>query len=594
MKSRRIPIFGSSFLPAFAVAAGLLGAGSARAQSSAIVSRLPARTVAFVEWRGAKAVAGEEGQNHVLQLLGDPSLAPLWLEMAADFQKQEQSHAAASPLSLPDILSLVQNPAAAGIIEVPQATESSGHADASTGGKPAPPVATFVVYDATGKTDILKKWDTAAAANGPNAPVVTHFRFAGVSIEERASKTSTTYSAMAGHYFVASNKKPVIEDFITRFSGNDAPTESLAKRPEYVEVRKFIGNDGAFDYFARMPNLKRWIAASAKGKNPAALKFIDGLRLEKIQAMGGSVSFAGEATRIRGAVLGNTLPIGPFDFAGTSGTSFQTMSIAGASPEFNVSRLNFAALYRLVMGAATTVVPEQQAANLQSAQTMAQAYLGMTIPDALNLFTGELASASSFSDDGSEERTYAATIQKPDAVLHILRTILGGMTLAEEFFGDATMLDIAYPYRDSATGLKRRKMYYVAVTPQLLLVAPRKALLRETLESLSARAGATVSPAKGVFFDPEYAKMRALLPARLSGLAVEDMAQIPWNAVWTNFENRLQQPTSQNPRPSNTRHSPDPSWMRLIKPDVIPRHLHMAVSGWWKDTDGVYFDSYIQ
>jgi hypothetical protein len=590
----RIPIFGPRFLAALALAAGPLGAGLVHAQSADIVARLPVRTVAVVEWRGAKALGGEGQQNHVLQLLGDPSLAPLWLEIAADFQKQRQSHAAAPPLSLSDILSLVQNPAAAGIIEVPQAAENSGRSDSASGDKPGAPVATFMVYDATGKADILKKWETATVANGPNAAVVRHFNFAGAPIEERAYKTGATYLAMAGHYFVVSNEKQVIEQLITRFSSSDLPSDSLEARPEYVEVQKFIGSDAAFDYFARMPDLKQWIAASAKEKSPAGLKFIDALHLEKIHALGGSVSFAGEATRIRGAILGNTLPVGPFDFAESSSTSFETLSVAGEAPEFSVSRVNFAALYRLLMSAATTVMPEQQAANLQSVQAMAQAYLGMSVPDALNLFTGELASASAFSDDGSEERTYAATIQKPDAVLHILRAVLGGMTLAEDSFGDATMLDIAYPYRDSATGLKRRKMYYVAVTPQLLLVAPRKAMLRDTLESLSTQTGATAAPSNGVFSDPEYAKMRGLLPARLSGLSADDVARIPWNAVWTQFENRFQQPSNEPTQTPNTQHSPDLSWMKLINPDVIPRHLHMAVSGWWKDTNGVYFDSFIQ
>jgi hypothetical protein len=167
------------------------------------------------------------------------------------------------------------------------------------------------------------------------------------------------------------------------------------------------------------------------------------------------------------------------------------------------------------------------------------------------------------------------------------------MTLAEDSFGNATTLDLAYPYTDPATGLQRRKLYYVAVTPQMLLVAPRKALLRQTLESLSAPRN-TVAPAvKGVFADPEYAKMRTLLPAKLSGLGAEDVAQIPWDTIWTNFEQQLEQ-SSKSQRVSKTSYSSDLGWMKLVKPEVIPRHLHMAVSGWWKDTNGVYFDSYVQ
>lgn len=588
MQPRRTCILSRGAILASLMAA-TLGAGTARAQSADIAQRLPVRTVAFVEWRGAGAVSGDAQQNHVLQMMADPAMAPLWLGLAANFEKsRQQSKAPAPPLSLPEVVSLLQNPGVAGIIETPRAAE------ASSTGKPAAPVAMFLVYDATGEAEIIQKLE-AANTSGPNAPVVTHFDFNGTSVEARTLKENTTYLATAGRYLVSSDKKAVIEDLITRYGASGAPADSLTQRPEYAEVRKFIGSDAAVDYFARVPDLKEWIPAGAKDKNSAsALKFINGLHLEKVHAMGGSVSFAGEAMRMRGAILGDTQPVGPFDFAGASAASFHTLAIAGGAPEFTVSRVNFGALYRLMMDAVSAVLPPQQAAGIQSAQGMAQGFLGMPIQDALDLFTGELASASSFSDDGAQQRVFAATIQKPDSVLRILRAVLGPMTLAEDSMGDATTLDIAYPYRDPLTGLQRRKLYYVAVTPQMLLVAPRKAMLREAIEGLRPAASSAAPAAKGVFADPEYAKMRALLPEKLSGMGAENLAQIPWDAVWANFEQQLEQGAKQSPRVSKTAYSPDYSWMKLVNPDVISRHLHMAVSGWWKDASGVYFDSYVQ
>lgn len=590
VKSRRSYLFTGSAILAAALAATSLGAGTLRAQTSEIVPRLPANTVAFVEWAGTGALSGAAQQNHVLELASDPGLAPLWLGLAEDFQKSRQNgKAPPPPLSLPEIASLLQNPAAAGIIEIPRAADG-----ATTAGKAAAPAAMFVVYDASGKTAIIDKWENAAEAGGPKAATVTHFDFGGTTVEARTRDKETTYSAMAGHYFVASSEKPVIEELIARFGGSGArPPDSLAQRPEYAEVRKFIGTGGAFDYFARVPNLKEWMPANEKDKNRAAAKLLAGLHLDKVQAMGGSVSFAGEAMHVRGAILGNTLPESPFDFAGASEAPFRTLAIAGGAPEFGASRVNLGAMYRLIVGAVTSVLPEERAASLQAAQGMAQGFLGMPIPDALDLFTGELAAASTFSEDGTQQRVFAATIQKPDAVLRILRAVLGPMTLAEDTFGDATVLDIAYPYRDPATGLQRRRMYYVAVTPQMLLVAPRKAMLRETLGALSA-AGGAAAPVTGVFASPEYAPMRARLPEKLSGLGAEDLTQIPWNALWQNFERRLEQ-SARRPGPaSRAADSADFNWMKLVNPDVIPQHVHMAVSGWWKDTNGVYFDSYVQ
>jgi hypothetical protein len=591
MQPRRNCIFRTGAILSWALMAALVGAGTLRAQSPDIAKRLPLRTVAFVEWRGTSVIGGDAQQNHVLQMMADPAMTPLWLGLAADFQKsQQKSKAPVPPLSLPEEVSLLQNPMAAGIIETPHAAEASSTA------KPASPVAVFLVYDATGKAEIIEKLE-AAETRGPNASAVTHFDFDGTTVEARTFKENTTYFAMAGRYFVSSDKKAVIEDLIMRYGTASTAADSVAQRPEYAEVRKFIGSDAAVDYFARVPNLKEWIAVDAKDKHTAsAMKFINGLHLEKVHAMGGSVSFAGEAMRVRGAMMGDTKPVGPFDFAGASGASFHTLAIAGGAPEFTVSRINFGALYRLLLDAVGAVLPPQQAATVQSAQGMAQGFLGMPIPDALGLFTGEVASASSFSGDGAQERVFAATIQKPDAVLRILRAVLGPMTLAEDSSGDTTTLDIAYPYRDPLTGFTRRKLYYVAVTPQLLLVAPRKAMLRETIAGLRSPAdsGAAAPAGKGIFSDPEYSKMRALLPEKLSGLGAENLAQIPWEAVWAHFEQQAGQLSKQTPHASKTAYSPAYSWMKLVNPAVIPRHLHMAVSGWWKDASGVYFDAYVQ
>lgn len=586
VKTRRNCLLSRAGVLAASLVAASLCAGTLCAQNSEIVSRLPANTVGFVEWRGASALSGAAQQNHVLQLMQDPAMAPLWLGIAANIEKSKQNGKGPAPaLSLPEVVSLLQNPVAAGIIELPRSEE------ATTAGKPTAPIAVFVVYDATGKSQLIEKWEASTETRGPKP---RHYDFSGASVEERTYPTGNTdYTAIAGRYFVSSDKKAVIEELITRYSAARVPAESITQRPEYAEVRKFVGSDAGFDYFARVPNIKEWRLASATDKSQSALKFFSALHFEKIHAIGGSVSFAGEAMHIRGAILGSTLPVGPLDFAGPSSTSFQTLSIAGAGPEFSVSRVNFGAMYRLVMDAVSTILPEQQAANVRAAQGMAQGFLGMSIPDALDLFTGELASASTFADDGTQQRVFAATIQKPDAVLHILRAVLGPMTLAEDTFGNATMLDIAYPYRDPTTGLKRRTLYYVAVTPQMLLVAPRKSMLRETLEGLSASPAANTA-AKGVLAAPEYAQMRAQLPEKLSGLGAEDLTRIPWNALWTNFETRSEQSEKDSPRASKTDYTPDFCWMKLVSPDVIPRHLHMAVSGWWKDSNGVYFDSRVQ
>ena len=568
----------------------LFAANALRAQTSDIVAKLPASTVSYVEWRGSGALAATSQENHVIQLMEDPAMAPVWIGIAANFQKrQQESKAPAPPLSMPEVVSLLQNPAVFGIIELPRPR------DVSPGGKAAPRIAAFMVYDATGKTDLIAKWRAATETRGQNPLTITHYDFDGTSVEVRSGKTGEGYSALAGKYLVASDRKRIVEQLITRFSSASAPANSITQRPEYAEVQTFVGPGGALEFFGRMPDVGELIPPNAKNQNGE--KFIQNIHLDKVHAAGGSVSFAGPAMRVRAAILGNTQPPGPFDIAGASSETFETQSVAGGAPEFSVSRINLAAVYRLVYGALVPNLPPQQAASVSAMEGLAQGYLGMSIPDALDLFTGEMASTTSFEADGTQEQVFAASIQKPDALLRVLRVLLNSMTLAEEMNGNVTTLDIAVPYRDPATGLRRRKMYYVAVTPQLLVVAPRKALLREALHQPSPGGTAGAAAPKSAFVDPQFAELRARMPEKLSGLGYAEVAEVPWSPVFAKFASNAEQSAQAARRAagaSKTVHPPDFSWLGLVDPNVIPRHLHTVVSGWWKDSSGVYFDSYVQ
>jgi hypothetical protein len=54
---------------------------------------------------------------------------------------------------------------------------------------------------------------------------------------------------------------------------------------------------------------------------------------------------------------------------------------------------------------------------------------------------------------------------------------------------------------------------------------------------------------------------------------------------------QLEDQIVQGSKQKNGQPAPDLSW---LKSDAISRHLHIALSGWWKDSGGVYFDSYLQ
>jgi hypothetical protein len=234
-----------------------------------------------------------------------------------------------------------------------------------------------------------------------------------------------------------------------------------------------------------------------------------------------------------------------------------------------------------------SVTPEQ-AAEIPGAEAVAQGFLGMPITDALALLTGEVASATSYSGDGTASNVFAVTIQKPESVLRILRAILGSKIVAEDSAGSTTYLDIAYPYTDARTGTQRKTFYYAAITPELALEAPQKALLRQTIERMAAKK--SDSPTAGIFANSEYLQLRARLPEKLSGLSARDLTQTPWAAYIANYESAI----ANSWKLTNGSQPPDLSGLKSLKPDVIPQHVHTMVGGWWKDPTGVYFETYIQ
>jgi len=547
----------------------------ASAQSASIVTRLSPNTVFYVEWHGNASLADAKQKNHVLELLHDPAFAPMLNDLASQMQKgSAKTLGPAAAFVLPDLSSFLDNAAVFGVAINPGAPMPEP-------GKPSTRYATFLVYDATGKADLIQRWKALSALGSKTQMEVTKYDFGGTSVEVRASANNSTYIAQAGNYFVTSDQKPVMEDLITRFRATERPSSSVADLPDYGRMQKYLGSNPALDFFIRIPGMNEWNLSNQTVRT--AQQFFKNIHLEKVHAIGWSASFDGEATRIRGAAMGDTSAGGPFDIAGASGTNFDTLPVVQAAPIFSITRLDLSATYQLINNAITASMPAQQAAQVAMSEAAAQGFLGMPIPDALNLFTGEIASADLFADDGTVEQVYAVGIQKPESVLRVLRAVIGTMIVGEDSSGTTTFLDLAYPYTDPNTHMQRKKFYYAAVTPHMILTAPHKTLLRQALGRLTSSAETADPPAAGVLANPAYAQFRANLPEKLSGMSGADMSNIPLDKILHRLMSQTGQTTDQQLL--------DLSRMNL---DLLSHYMHISVGGWWKDSTGVYFDSYIQ
>jgi hypothetical protein len=547
------------------------------AQSSPIAERLPPGTIFYVEWRGKAFLADADKQNHLLQLLEDPDFAPLrQLAMKNLQQSVEKQPAGAKPVTLDDIVSLLDNPSAFGVVANPVPSQASATGEASS------PVSVFLVYDATGKRELIQK--LKSSSRNKDASAVSTYHFGDTPVEIQTTGKDTSYTAFAADYFLFADQKSVIEDLIVRFRSHFPPT-SVAQLPEYQSVRKNFDPNAAIEYFAHVPDLNALIPQAQKEK--PGFRVLQGLHLDRIHALAGSISFAGAATHFQGEIIGDTSPGSLFDLAGPSSSTFATQPLAGQNLHLSVSRVNLAALYKVIRGAIIGGMPKEQVATFTAGETAAEAYLGMPIADALGLFTGEFASTSSFADDGTELSLYALTIRKPEEVLRVVRAVGATKLVAEDSSGDTTFLDFAFSYNDPGTGHLRKKFYYVAVTPQMLLIAPRKAMLRDAIQRLNSSSAAPASG--GIFENPDYLQLRARLPEKLSGLSGSELSQIPWEKVFANFMTQIEAGMK-----SQGQASTNLDWLKLVKPEVASRHLHMAVGGWWKDANGIHFDSYVQ
>jgi len=554
------------------------------AQSPKISDRLPQNTLFYLQWRGKSFLGDADKKNHVLQLLEDPDFEVLRQAFAKNLlQRQQKDGTPTPPVQLPDLISLLDNPGAAGLIASPTPVTSASPSD------PSHLSSVFLVYDMTGKVDLVKKLKTAAESASKEKPKITTYEFGGTTIEVSvagSNAANTGYSARSGNYFLVASQREVIEDLVTRFRTGSKPLASVTQLPEYQSVLPYIGSDAAVEYFGRIPDLDKWI--SPDQKDQPVVKFIRNLHLDKIHVAGGGISFAGEALHSRGALLGDTSSTSLFDIVGANSATFQMQQLVGPGPYFSIFRFNFPQLYQIIREAALATVTAQQAVGLTGAEAMAQGFLGMSITDALQLFTGEVGSQLSYTPDGESQQLYALAIQKPQDVLKLLRVAVSKIIAAEDTSADTTYLDLSYPIHDPVSGQERRNFYYLAVTPQFVIGGPSKGMVREAVARVSGKSG--VSSVGLIFSNPDFIRLRALMPDKLIGIGGVDMTQIPWDKVINRYVQQMQQ----TEKLSKQKNASSTEWLQSLKPGMFTRHLRVVVNGWWKDSNGIYFDYYAQ
>ncbi len=579
-------------------------AGAKESQTAGIEARLPASVRFYVHWRGTKTLDPVQGKNGLLRLWADPDFAPIRRElMAGAFGASwlKVNEKSVRPEQLAVLLPLFENEAIVGSLSfsggkaTPGGRSTAGAGDSRGSGAATHDASRqdgFVIYDGTGKADLIQTAKALSLKTRAGAPQIHTYMVGKIKIESAERPDGTDFSAQVGNYYLNASRKEVIEDLVRRFDVKAAPGASLADDAEWKKARMNFGSGAIVEFFVRLDGLIP--PNTPKVQDFDVAKFAQTVHFDRVHAWCGSLSFEADATRLRFATLGDTSAGSLFDVVAASTPAFESLPLARDGASFAAWRMNFPAIYQIFRGPFVDSLPPQKAGTFKGFDMLGQAMLGMPLPDILALLGGEVATISSAPGDATYTDLVSISIRKPEVVLGLLRKGLGPTIRDTTTEGGATVLELGTNSVDPATKAPRLQLSYVAVTPQLLIYSQRKAIL---LDAVGRASHGSSSKAGSLAGDPDFVRARGRLPKDLTGFTYAQMSKQTWErefAVMLRGLASASAPKSAAGGDKPATNAANSDWLQGVNLAVFSRYLHSYASGWWKAPGGVYFDSYLQ
>jgi hypothetical protein len=573
-------------------------AATGESQPPGIEARLPASVRFYVHWRGTKILDPVQGKNGLLRLWADPDFAPIRRElMAGAFGNSwlKMNEKSVRPEQLAVLLPLFENEAIAGSLTFPggKATAGSGGSGGSGGAtRDASGQDGFVVYDGTGKADLIQKAKALSLKMGAGAPQIHAYTLGKIKIESVERPGGTDFSAQVGNYFLSAGRKELIEELVKRFDASVPPASSLADDAVWKKARANFGSGTIVEFFVRIDGLIP--PNTPKVQDVDVAKFAQAVHLDRVHAWCGSLTFEADATRLRFATLGDTSAGSLFDVVAASTPTFESLPLARDGASYAAWRMNFPAIYQIFRGPFVDSLPPQKAGSFKGFDMLGQAMLGMPLPEILALLGGEVATISSAPGDATYTDLVAISIRKPEVVLSLLRKGLGPTIRDTTTESGATVLELGTNSVDPATKAPRLQLSYVAVTPQLLIYSQRKAIL---LDAVGRASHGSISNAESLAGNADFQRARGRLPKDLTGFTYAQMSKQTWEREFAVMLRAVAGASGAKPAAGSDKgaaNAAQPDWLQGVNLAVFSRYLHSYASGWWKAPDGVYFDSYLQ
>jgi hypothetical protein len=566
------------------------GAKPARAQAPLEPAQMSPRTAFYLIWHG---VPGPEARkaNSLLALWDDPDFAPVRSAMASNLISSSNERSAEKKLTaeeMQEYSSLLENSITLGYLSEPVKKTASNSA-MSPDSKPAWN-GMFFVYDRTGKELLLAKAILRMRAGEKEAPVLSQVTIGGVQVLKAEGKNGATYWAEQGKYAVSAGERSVMEEILGRLGGKASGAASLAQSAAYQEAQTNLGS-GLLEFFLRIPDLEN-LATDSKPGSFQVRPLLDAARLDAVHSISGHITFEGGKTHLQAGILGDAAPGTPFDIWSAGQSSPASLSFVPADAiSYTSGQVSFQGIYDTVKRVARAAFPQAQRGNADLLDTLAQQKLGMPVPDALGLLTGEFASMQTSASMDSTKQVYFFGIRKKPETLKLMRTIFGEQLTSERNEGDVTFLKISLAGKQGGAGLAQWNFFDLAVTEDMVLGATRVETLRE---ALSRRAHA--SSAGGLATVRQFQAKRTQFPEKLIGLSYFDFQKVNWQALRDRWiEEAKKSSVAKSVNSSSTAvPSAAAEWLTKTNPQVFSRHLHYSSSVSWKDSKGIHWDQWVE
>jgi hypothetical protein len=558
------------------------------AQSPLEPAQMPARTAAYLIWRGTPAGDARK-TNSLLALWDDPDFAPvraaLFENMTAASAK-DSSKPALSREEVEQYSSLLENAFVFGYISKPEAKMTASAvppkpSDHSWNGF-------FFVYDRTGKESLLSKAVLRMRGQEKEMPKLSEVALAGVPVLKVERSTGTTYWVEHGKYAASASERPVLEEILARLEGKSAGAASLGQAEAYKEAQSQL-DGGVIEFFARIPNLKT-IAPDASTQGFKVAPMLDAMKLDAIHSLCGRVTLDGSKTRVQGALLGETAPGTLFDLWGNGQMSPTSLALLPSNAiSYSETQFNFVALYDILMRAVRAILPPGQQNGAAMVDAVAQSRLGMPLPEALGLLSGEFASMQLSPSMDPQKAVYMLGIREKPETLRLLHTLFSDQISAERNEGNTTFLKVSLGGGHGGAGVVQWNFYHLAVTPVFILASTRAETLRDLL---AARAGDSAAAVPAAF-----QQARAAYSGKLDSINYVDFRSIDWPAAKERWVQEAKKATAKQTAAGRSQPSASakvPDLLTNINPQVFPKHLHFMAGASWKDGKGIHFDQWLE